>query len=166
MRRKPAQPARIASLAWISESYSLSASTFCCGSRRRICAVASMPLVPGSVQVHQHQVGLQLEGLDHRLAPVDGLVDDAVVGMGGEQRPQAVAQQRVVFGNEDAVAHGVAADEVTVEGLARGGTGDAGVALARGTNMKRHDAYCVAPSKASRPGAKVVRRSGSPSAWL
>ena len=108
------------------------------------------------VAAEQHEVGLQPQRLGDGLATVDGFVDDLVVRVHAEQRLQPVAQQGVVFGDDDAMAH---------DFTAVAGAGALPLA-ARGTNRKRQAEYCVAPSKDSRPAGKPLRRIGASSERL
>ena len=58
----------------------------------------------GHLQVHQDDVGLELERERHGLVARRGLPDEVDVGDGAEQRAQAVPEERVVVRDQDAEA--------------------------------------------------------------
>ena len=59
------------------------------------------PVDAGHADVHQHDVGPQLEGEAHGLVAVGGLADDGDVVLRVEQGPEPAAHQRLVVGDDD-----------------------------------------------------------------
>jgi hypothetical protein len=56
----------------------------------------------GHAHVHQDHVGVQAPGLGQCLAAVAGLAGDGQVGLGFQQHPQALADEVLVIGDQDA----------------------------------------------------------------
>src|SRR6266545_887180 len=59
----------------------------------------------GHADVHQHEVGAKLARECHSLASVGGFAGDFEVGFGVEKRAEAGADDRLVFGEQDADRH-------------------------------------------------------------
>ena len=64
-----------------------------------------MPSMLGHPDVEQADVGPQLAGERHRLAPVGGLADHLDVGLGVEDHRQPGADELLVVGDEHADGH-------------------------------------------------------------
>ena len=106
MRRKPLAPAWSASKTYSSRSKVVRISTRGGLAAARDDAPRRLePVHRRHPDVHQHDVGpAATHGLD-RLRAVRRLGDDAQVGLGLEDHPEAGAHERLVVGDEDVDAH-------------------------------------------------------------
>ena len=85
-----------------SSSYIVITSTAVPGRSRVIRRVASIPPMPGHVQIHEHHVGRVQPHLLYGGFAVVGITDDLDAVQGLEQRPQPSAHDRVVVDDHDA----------------------------------------------------------------